>query len=258
MGCASLVSIEIPDGVNKIQEFAFVSCESLEYIVIPTSLTGISHAAFNDCSSLTKVFYKGTADGWANVSIDSMLNDSILSATVYYYCEATPTSEGNFWHYVDGVPTVWDAYVAPEVPDHSEDLEYKLSADGTYYIVKSIGDCTDTDVIIPAIYNGLPVKEIGNSAFSDCTSLTSVVIPDSVTSIGYDAFKACYSLTSVSIPDSVTSIGNYAFAYSTSLTSVVIPDSVTSIGYSAFSNCTSLTSVVIPDSVTSIGYDAFY
>ena len=102
------------------------------------------------------------------------------------------------------------------------------------------------------------VTSIGDSAFFDCTSLTSVTIPDSVTSIGEYAFYNCTSLTSVTIPNSVTSIGEYAFYNCTSLTSVAIPDSVTSIGEYAFSHCTSLTSVTIPDSVTSIGRYAFY
>ena len=101
------------------------------------------------------------------------------------------------------------------------------------------------------------VTSIGDSAFFDCTSLTSVTIPDSVTSIGEYAFYNCTSLTSVAIPDSVTSIGDDAFSNCKSLTSVTIPDSVTSIGKWAFSECKSLTSVTIPDSVTSIGDAAF-
>ena len=99
---------------------------------------------------------------------------------------------------------------------------------------------------------------IADGAFSDCSSLTSIVIPDSVTSIGGSAFYGCSSLTSIVIPDSVTSIGGYAFYNCSSLTSITIPDSVTSIGYSAFDGCSSLTSIAIPDSVTSIGRSAFY
>ena len=102
------------------------------------------------------------------------------------------------------------------------------------------------------------ITSIGNTAFDNCTSLTSVTIPDSVTSIGSRAFSRCTSLTSITIPDSVTSIGGYAFRDCTSLTSITIPDSVTSIGDNAFNSCTSLTSVTIPDSVTSIGERAFY
>ena len=101
-------------------------------------------------------------------------------------------------------------------------------------------------------------KVICNEAFSECTTLTSINIPDYVTSIGYAAFELCYSLTSINIPDYVTNIGDWAFYGCKSLTSINIPDSVTSIGNSAFYGCKSLTSINIPDSVTSIGNWAFY
>lgn len=101
------------------------------------------------------------------------------------------------------------------------------------------------------------VSRIGASAFYTCHNLTSVTIPNSVTSIEYAAFCNCSSLTRVTLPDSLTSIGESAFAGCTSLTSVTIPDSVPGIGASAFSACYSLKSVTIPNSVTSIGYKTF-
>ena len=103
------------------------------------------------------------------------------------------------------------------------------------------------NITIPAtITNGentYTVTSIGNSAFSSCSGLTSVTIPDSVTSIGNGAFSWCSDLTSVTIPDSVTTIGEYAFFYCTDLTSITIPGSVTSIGNRAFGKCTSLSSI---------------
>ncbi|MBQ7353780.1 MAG: InlB B-repeat-containing protein, partial [Clostridia bacterium] len=107
------------------------------------------------------------------------------------------------------------------------------------YSITDLNYYIDT-VIIPETYNGLPVISIGSYAFYNCTSLTSVTIPNSVTSIGDHAFHWCTSLTSVTIPNSVTSIGDYAFHLCTSLTSVTIGNSVTTIGSYAISGCISL------------------
>ncbi len=104
---------------------------------------------------------------------------------------------------------------------------------------------------------GAQCTSIGNAAFYNCSSLTSIVIPNSVTSIGERAFYSCSGLTSIDIPNSVTSIGNNAFYGCSGLTSIVIPDSVTSIGIMAFSNCSSLTNCTIGSGVTSIDGNAF-
>ena len=127
--------------------------------------------------------------------------------------------------------------------NESVDLKYELNSDGLGYTVTGIGTCNNTNLVIPSTYENKPVTSIGNFAFYDCYSLTSIEIPNSVTSIGYAAFSNCYSLTSIEIPDSVTSIGKSAFFGCDSLTSIEIPDSVTSIGSYAFVYCNSLTSV---------------
>ena len=101
------------------------------------------------------------------------------------------------------------------------------------------------------------VTSIGAGAFNACESLTNINIPNSVTSIGAGAFNACESLTNINIPNSVTSIGAGAFRGCISLANINIPDGVTSIGDWAFNACESLTSIIIPDSVTSIGAGAF-
>ncbi len=182
----------------------------------------------------------------------------------------------------------------------SRAVAYDFQIDGIYYDVISSSNVEVTshgdyagDIVIPQFvtYQGTySVTSIGRSAFSGCTGLTSITIPESVTSIGVLAFNGCTGLTNIiveagnpkydsrnncnaiietatnelfagckntTIPNSVTSIGDYAFYWCTGLTSVTIPNSVTSIGGSAFSGCTGLTSVNIPNSVTSIGDYAF-
>lgn len=102
------------------------------------------------------------------------------------------------------------------------------------------------------------VTTIGDYAFSVCSRLASIDIPNSVTSIGIEAFSGCSGLTSINIPNSVTSIGERAFKYCSGITSINIPNSVTSIGYQTFYECSGLTSIDIPNSVTSIGVYSFY
>ena len=161
----------------------------------------------------------------------------VVAATMTFCAEAaTETINGIKWIY--------------SVKDGNASLE---SGCPTPAIPKS----TSGAITIPSTLGGYPVTSIGEEAFSGCSFLTSVTIPNSVTNIGDEAFEDCSSLTSVTIPDSVTSIGGWAFFGCSSLTSVTIPNSVTSIGDRAFSGCSSLKSVTIPDSVTSIGNRAF-
>ncbi len=110
---------------------------------------------------------------------------------------------------------------------------------------------------IKEVILGEEVTSIGEYAFSGCSGLTSVSIPNGVTTIGSSAFRGCSGLTSVTIGNSVTSIGDYAFTGCSGLTSVTIGNSVTSIGYGAFSSCSGLTSVTIGNSVAIIGNYAF-
>ena len=117
------------------------------------------------------------------------------------------------------------------------------------------------DIMIPEIvvFDELTyrVERIGDMAFYECYSLTSITIPNSVKSIGRSAFSYCESLSSITIPDSITSIGDDTFLDCESLTFITIPDGVTSIGDWAFAGCESLTSITIPKRVTSIGRNVF-
>ena len=175
------------------------------------------------------------------------MQSAAICAALLWSAGAYPLAEG-----VKPLLTSITAYA--EVGTLANGLHYRIN-DGAAIIDGYTG--SEKSLEIPSEIDGYPVTQIGWSAFSGCTSLTSITIPYGVVSIGWKAFFGCTSLTSITIPEDVTSIGESAFESCTSLTSITIPESVTYLGWKAFSGCASLTSVTIPGSVTSIGSSAF-
>ena len=230
----NVVSVILPNTIELVGSMAFSYSPSLKSVFIPKSVTNFSFC-FEGCENVT------------------------------IFCEADVQPEGwdDDWNYWDR-PVVWGfAGDFAAVNNKLEkiiwgpELKYTSNGDGTCYI-SEIGTCTDTDIVIPKTYKGMVVTSIGDSVFKNYSSLTSIVIPDSVTNIGPYAFSGCSNLTSIVIPDSVTSIGDNAFEECGSLTNVVISDSVTSIGDYVFYKCANLASIIIPDGVISIDWNAFY
>ena len=243
--CNSLVSVEIPSSVTSIGELAFSLCTSLASVVIPNSVTKIGREAFENCTSLTSVAIPGSV---TSIGYHVFWRcDNLFAYQTNTDLTATLLRVGNSLLAADN--SCKNAY---HIPD-------KITHNGKDYVVDSIGNgafegCTSlASVVIPN-----SVTNIGNSAFAGCGSLASVDIPSSVTSIGNAAFQECRSLASVVIPNSVKSIGWQAFCDCYSLASVDIPNSVDSIGRATFYNCRNLAFIAIPSSVTSIGQMAFY
>ena len=143
-----------------------------------------------------------------------------------------------------------------EVPNDGV-LEYRISDDGSYYIIDGVVSNKLVEVNIPSTYNNIPVKEIGKSAFKDCNNLVSVNIPTSIVKIGETAFKNCGALSNIELPNSISNIGNSAFHSCSSLTAITIPDSIRTIEESTFNYCANLSSILIPDGVEIIGSFAF-
>lgn len=141
---------------------------------------------------------------------------------------------------------------------------YEIVFDGDYYygvyedhVMAGVYESNDTEIVIPDTFEGLPVTELFDNAFSHCYKAEKITIPKTITSIGHDAFKKCIFIKSLELPDGLLTVGENAFKGCTGLTSLTIPDTVTVIGNGAFSGCTGLTSLTIPDSVLSIGEIAF-
>ena len=198
----SSVSLIIPSEINGKQVTgiggqAFEGCTGLENITIPDSVTEIGLEAFSGCTSLT------------NITIPDSVTE--IGSSAFSGCSSLTAIDvevgNNNYTSVNGV----------------------LFNKGKTELICYPAGKTDKSYNIPN-----SVTSIGYSAFSGCTSLTSITIPNSVTSIDSSAFGGCSSLKSITIPNSVTSIGYYAFYGCTSLTSVTIPKSVTGIDDWAF------------------------
>ena len=242
-GCSSLTSITIQGGVTSIGNSAFSGCSSLTSIEIPSSVTSIENRAFYGCSSLTSITIQ---EGVKSIGNSAFSGCSKLTS-IGIPSSVTSIGNGAFYN----CSSLTGINVEENNQKYCSEDGILFNKDKTkliQYPIKKLG----TEYIIPS-----SVASIGNSAFSNCSSLTSIEIPNSVTSIGNSAFSSCSSLTSIEIPNSVTSIGNSAFYNCRSLTSIDIPSGVTSIGDSVFYGCSSLTSITIQEGVTSIGSGVF-
>ena len=280
--CTLLTSVTIPDSVTIIGNSVFYKCDALESLIIGSGVTSIGNGIiyYETDAKLKSVYYGGSAEDWNKIAIGEY-NGNLTDATRYYYSATAPLEEGNFWHYIEDVPTVWTYTTvtfdlnAEADSDTLESAKYYYSASCTLptlerpgYVFK--GWTLDNSVETPVIFTDA-VWQItddtvaftavweADSQMSVFAFITKAVVvgggtQNSCTITGYTG-----SGGDVVIPNGVTTIGNGIFKFNTSITSVVIPDSVTTIGDNAFEQCESLKTVTFGTNsqLTTIGVLAF-
>ena len=230
-------------GVDKIKNFTFCYCK-ITSITIPEGVTTIGGNAFYACSSLNAISFPTSLakiETGAFTGCDS--RNKVYISDLAAWCSVSP----------GGTVTSNPFGSRGSLYLNNELVTDLVIPDGVTTIKGVFDTCYSiTSVTIPD-----SVTSIDTFAFIRCANLASVTIGNGVKTIGNSVFYNCTSLTSITIPVSVTSIGNSAFYGCKSLASITIPDSITTIGASAFSNCSGLTSITIPNSVTTIGDNAF-
>lgn len=227
--CRKMENVTIGNSVETIEKMAFYNCELLTSIVIPKSIVSIGEEAFMGCWSLVEVCNKSSLNlVLGEESYIYGLVSGYAKHIIYDESESAIKRIGDFVFYDDGTEV---------------------------YFVKYLGD--ENEITLPK-YNGEQKYGIWWCAFRYNKEITSIVIPDCVTSIGYMAFEECTSLRSVTMDDSVTIIEYDAFYGCVSLSNIKLSASLVYIYDGAFYDCSSLTNIIIPDSVSYIGSTVFY
>lgn len=234
--CEQLVSIYLGNLLEEISSFAFSNCKALTSVVVPSTVTRIGDSAFFNCASLSQLELH---EGLSEICADAFAECSSLKSLTI------PSSVSNVSVGAFANCMIEDLTMPQVFGNYLAFIFGGLNGYGDNYIIPStLVSVTITDSNVPEY------------AFSQCSNIQTITIDNAA--VVYDnAFSYCSSLTQVNLPETLTSIGENAFYNCSSLSQIELPSSLTNIAQSVFSSCSALESIVIPSSVTSIGSGAF-
>ena len=289
--CKALASVNIPSSVVSIGDSAFVNCMALSSIILPQSLNSIGKGAFQRCTELASIELPASLvslgngaffNCWSLCKVVSLIenpfpiDDNVFSGIPNNAVLYVPQGTKEKYNETKGWKNAFAKIVAEGDPEYGDGDYFLAKVNGiemSFQVINygektcrvraendesAINEATTGSIAVPSQVNGFTVIAIGVSAFARCNKLTSVSLPEELTTIEDKAFFDCQSLTSVNIPVSVTSIGTWAFLNCKALTSIVLPESLNTIGSYAFQGCRGLTSFEIPANVTSIGESVLF
>lgn len=245
--CSSLVELDLPSQLEEIDDFAFAGCENLSAITVPATIETLGSQAFLDNEQLQSVRFLGPPPATVGPSPFFRVSSE---ATLFVAANhvAAFGGVGATWK---GLPvTLSGAELFPSV------LNWEV-VDGTFIRILGCDNSASGNLTVPSELAGLPVLEIAEAAFSNCSLLNSLILPDSIKQIDRDAFSSCTSLSSITLPSNLLTLGSGAFLQCSALTSLVLPESLGSIANSTFRGCSALTSITLPSGLTSINTEAF-
>ena len=258
----------IPTGVRLVADAVFEGFNGLTSVTIPATVTSIGRRAFGACQGLLTIDFEGAPPTGA---VDAAIKqDAVVRYNSQYANDWLPVIAQCGWSNASPYTPETATEPVDRKPDGGPYQETVAGIEWSYIVSNgeayvgtgmwepAIPVATTGEIVIPPVLGGCPVTRIEERAFWECSGLSSITIPPSVTSIGAESFWGCSGLTEVVIPPSVTSIGSSAFWCCFGLIEVTIPQSVTSIGDGAFSDCYSMTSLTISPNVTNIGECAFW
>lgn len=245
--CGNLVSIDLPSTLTSIGEYAFTNCSALSRITLPEGLDNLGRLAFQDCDTLSEITFLGAPPSTVGASPFFRISPEATLLISANQLEAFG-GVGALWN---GVPvTLAGSQLFPSV------LTWEI-VEGTFVRITACDTSAAGNLIVPEELAGLPVQEIADAAFASCDLLTSLSLPDSLTTIGSDAFALCTSLKAIELSSNLQSLGSGAFSQCRALTSIRLPDSLTSIQHSTFRGCSTLSLIVLPAGLTSVSTEAF-